>query len=110
MFIVTVILLEKLICPTLIVDKKLQLSSKYKVEQMIDKNKLEHTDLKMIYSKFNIKYYISGEILAYGFSNNNELRVAWLNSPSHNSIIKDKDFNKIGCYTNNLYTACHFSD
>lgn len=60
-----------------------------------------------IFDRVGLRYQIAGEILALGYSGQ-ELIDAWMNSPTHRAIILDSNFKKVGCYSKNGLTACHF--
>jgi len=97
----------------LVTDKKLINTSKFKVNDMIYHKYFNHYNkfgdgVLDIFKRFNIKFNYCGEILAKGYQEN-ELLNAWMESPTHKSVILD-DYNKIGCYEKNLISVCHFSD
>lgn len=96
------------------IDKTLTRTSAFKVNDMIFHQYFSYTnkfgdDVLDIFNRFNVKFNYAGEILAKGY-NSKEVVNAWLNSPSHKSVILDKDFKNIGCYERNYFITCQFSN
>lgn len=55
---------------------------------------------KMIY---DLKYFYVGEILANGFPDATSTIKAWEASPNHNSVMKSKEYSRVGvAHCNNL--------
>lgn len=98
--------------PKLTIYSGLQQSAIDKVLDMIKWNYFAHTSPAgksftcFIINK-GIRFAMAGEILARGYSGA-ELIKAWMSSPAHKAVILDRDFNKVGCYSKQGLTACHF--
>lgn len=96
------------------IEKSLVNTAKFKSLDMYYHNYFNHTnifgdDVLDIFKRFKVKFQYAGEILAKGY-NKEEVLSAWLNSPTHQSVILDDEYNKIGCYEKNLIYVCHFSN
>ena len=49
-----------------------------------------------MFKEFGIAYQLSGENLAFGQADANEVLQSWMNSPGHRANILTKDFDGIG--------------
>lgn len=67
-------------------------------ERCINMQTFSHDDFYSIYSKkINEKYKYAGEVLALKYSQNKDVLNGWLQSPTHNEIIKSKKYTRLGC-------------
>jgi uncharacterized protein YkwD len=60
----------------------------------------------VIYKKFGVSLDNWGEILAIGYAKKDVFK-AWMDSPTHKSVIIDKDYRYYGCYFGEI-SVCHF--
>lgn len=108
--------------PALLESQKLNQSAWKKVEDMAINQYFAHVSptglsLENWLKKIDYKYSLAGENLAIGFSNPEDVVLAWKNSPAHYNNIIDKDFKEIGVALadgrfnniNTIFIAQHFA-
>lgn len=66
-----------------------------RAKYLIDNNLWTHNNYGKCFNKYGI-YNNFGEILAKGYYSDNDIVNAWLNSPSHNRVMKMANWHYIG--------------
>jgi len=79
----------------------LDLSAKYKAQDMLEKNYFAHTSPEKIkpwhwFKEVGYNYTYAGENLAMNFVEAEDVVTAWMNSPTHRENILSADYNEIG--------------
>jgi uncharacterized protein YkwD len=93
--------------PELIQEKLLTSICEEKCDDMIRTKNVTHEGLTNRFEKSNALVLL--ENLGYGFSTDNALCQAYMNSPKHRENILNRNVTHIGIYTKQKYNCCLFA-
>lgn len=93
--------------PELIQEKLLTSICEEKCDDMIKTKNVTHEGISNRFKKSNAMVLL--ENLGYGFSTDNALCQAYMNSPRHRDNILNRNVTHIGIYTKNSYNCCLFA-
>lgn len=93
--------------PALIPEKLLTSICEEKCDDMIKTKIVNHEGISSRFKKSNATVLL--ENLGYGFSTDNALCQAYMNSPNHRDNILSRNVTHIGIYTKQKYNCCLFA-